>query len=364
MEAFMSLDKALARFEEALKGLEKISQAVGIPVEYTQGGGGNTSVKLDDELMAVKASGFKLKQINPQEGYVVVNYKNLKEYYNQVDLKQDRDFEKESGEFVKTNITEIEGLKKLRPSVEAGFHSILKKYVIHTHPVYANILCCSQNGRELVEKLFEGREYAAAWVPYINPGFCLTLKINEAIKASMESCGRFPQVIFMENHGLIVTDDDPDRCISLHGEVNDIIRQHFSLTEQFPEIKLVKLEENSWLSKTGYISAYLQKNRVTEEFFEYNPLYPDQLVYLNANMGSGGTEKKIGIDAKKGEVLYKTGFSEAQTFEETMLAYFYVLDGIKSNSLPLKTMTARDIDFIRNWESEAYRRSLVKELGK
>jgi rhamnose utilization protein RhaD (predicted bifunctional aldolase and dehydrogenase) len=53
-------------YKEMLKNLEYISKEVGLPIEYTQGGGGNTSVKLDNELMAVKASGFKLKQINPK----------------------------------------------------------------------------------------------------------------------------------------------------------------------------------------------------------------------------------------------------------------------------------------------------------
>ena len=112
-------------FQDSLKKLEYISKEVGQPIEYTQGGGGNTSVKLNDELMAVKASGFKLKQINPKEGYVVVNYKKILEYYNQVDLNQERDYEKESTEFVNNNIVKWR-LKKLRPSVETGFHSALK----------------------------------------------------------------------------------------------------------------------------------------------------------------------------------------------------------------------------------------------
>ena len=62
-------------YEETLRNLEMISKEVGCQIEYTQGGGGNTSAKLNEELMAVKASGYKLKQITPKEGYVVVNYK-------------------------------------------------------------------------------------------------------------------------------------------------------------------------------------------------------------------------------------------------------------------------------------------------
>jgi hypothetical protein len=42
----------------------------------------------------------------------------------------------------------------------------------------------------------------------------------------------------------------------------------------------------------------------------------------------------------------------------------YVVNGITKSRLPLKTMSEKEINFIRNWESEAYRKSLVKELGK
>ena len=79
-----------------MKNFEFISKEVGLPIEFTQGGGGNTSVKLNDELMAVKASGYKLKQISPSEGYVVVNYKIIFDYYKQVKLNQEKDFEIES----------------------------------------------------------------------------------------------------------------------------------------------------------------------------------------------------------------------------------------------------------------------------
>ena len=51
------------QYEGGLKELEYISKAVGIPVDYTQGGGGNTSVKLDEQYMAVKAYYCALKMV-------------------------------------------------------------------------------------------------------------------------------------------------------------------------------------------------------------------------------------------------------------------------------------------------------------
>lgn len=351
-------------YDDILKNLEYISQAVGNPVEFTQGGGGNTSAKLTDELMAVKASGFKLKQISPKEGYVVVNYKDIKGFFNSVDLSQDRDYEKESTEFVKGSIVEMEGLKKLRPSVEAGFHSFLKKYVIHTHSVYANMVCCTLNGAETVGKIFKHSEFGTAWIPYINPGFCLSLKIAEAVRKTAEQSLKYPDVIFMENHGLIVTADDPEKCVELHAKVNRMIGEYLGINGAFPSVELFSVDENTFVSKTEYIKEYFKNNKIREGFFDETVLYPDQLVYLNGSISVDGMNKKLNINSKTGEIIYKTNFSEAQTVEETLLAYLYVVEGIKKSSLPLKTMSEKEIDFIRNWESEAYRKSLVKELGK
>ncbi len=351
-------------YEEILKNLEYISKTVGNPVEFTQGGGGNTSAKLSGELMAVKASGYKLKQITPGEGYVVVNYKDIKGFFDSVDLSQDRDYEKESTEFVKGSIVEMGGLKKLRPSVEAGFHSFLKKYVIHTHSVYANMICCTSNGEETVGKIFKDCEFGTAWVPYINPGFCLSLKIAEAVKKAANESGKYPDAIFMENHGLIVSSDDAKKCVELHAEVNRRIREYLGIGEAFPSIELFTVDENTFISKTEYIADYFKNNRIREGFFDETVLYPDQLVYLNGSISIDGMDKKLNINSKTGEIVYKTNSSEAQTIEETLLAYLYVVDGIKKSGLPLKTMSEKEIDFIRNWESEAYRKSLVKELGK
>ncbi|NJD01041.1 MAG: class II aldolase [Ruminiclostridium sp.] len=351
-------------YDDILKNLEYISQAVGNPLEFTQGGGGNTSAKLSDELMAVKASGFKLKQISPKEGYVVVNYKDIKGFFNSVDLSLDRDYEKESTEFTKNSIVEMEGLKKLRPSVEAGFHSFLKKYVIHTHSVYANMICCTSNGAETVGKIFQDSGFGTIWIPYINPGFRLSLKIAGAVREAEEQSGKYPDVIFMENHGLIVTADDPKKCVELHAEVNWMIRKYLGISEAFPSIDLFTVDENTFISKTEYIMDYFKSNKIHEGFFDGIVLYPDQLVYLNGNTSVDGMNKKLNINSKTGEIIYKTNFTEAQTIEEVLLAYLYVVNGIRKSGLPLKTMSEKEIDFISNWESEAYRKSLVKGTCK
>jgi ribulose-5-phosphate 4-epimerase/fuculose-1-phosphate aldolase len=344
-----------------LENLAYISQHVGKSADYTQGGGGNTSAKIDDKHMAVKASGFKLSQITPKDGYVIVDYEKIREYHKNADLSADTDYEKESTEFVKSNIIEVEGLAKLRPSVEAGFHSILQKYVVHTHSVYANILCCTENGKEIVQKAFKDKDYATAWIPYINPGFFLTLEINKAINESLENSGKFPQAIFMENHGLVVTSVDAADCIELHDDVNETIKKYLGIQEEYPEVKIESIDENTFKSNTRYLIDIFSSNQIDSDFIDRNVLYPDQLVYLNGNIDFNGSDKKISINSKTGDIVYCTSFSEAMAMDETLAAYFYVIFGIKKHGLTLKTMTEKDIGYILNWEGEAYRKSIIQK---
>lgn len=335
---------------DTLKDLELISQAAGVRVDYTQGGGGNTSAKLDDTRMAVKASGFQLKQITPKTGFVVVNYKNIKAYHEGVDISVEKDYEKESSQTTNDNILDYEDLPRLRPSVEAGFHSILKKFVIHTHSVYANILTCSNEGHKKADEIFGSLNYKYIWMPYIDPGFRLTI---EMLRMSKE-LGATPDIIFMENHGLIVTSDDAAACVTLHDDVNNIIREKLGLTAAFPEVTVTPVSEGVYKSGTVYLQEYVKANKVTAQLFSDIILYPDQLVYLN------GSADKMDINNETGEITYTTVQKEAQTIEETLAAYIFVIDKIKQLGMNIHTMGEAGVNFINNWESEKYRKSLAK----
>ena len=346
-------------FEKGLAELEAMSRHVGNSPDIVQGGGGNTSVKLDGELMAIKASGYMLKQVTAREGFAVVNYKNIRDYYEKGDLKPGADYEKESAEFVRKNTVKLEGIKELRPSVEAGFHSIMRTYVIHTHSAYANILCCSGEGKGLLEKIFAGKDYGILWAPYVNPGFYLTLEIMKGAQRQKETLKDFPEAVFMENHGLIVNSDSFERCIRLNDEINSSIKKYFGIKDAYPEIILDKQDDCMFVSKTGYLAEFFRNSGIDAGFFERNALYPDQLVYLNGNISVNGGDKKLNIDTSSGTLTYKTHLAEARTMEETLLAYIYVISKIREYGLTLKTMSEKEIGFIAGWEGEKYRKSMI-----
>ena len=228
-------------FFEQLKGLEEISQAVGNRSDYVQGGGGNTSLKLDDRYMAVKASGYKISDVTAENGFVVVNYNNIKQYHENVNLSEDRDYEKESSDYVRANIVQIEGLKALRPSVEAGFHSLLQKYVIHTHPVYTNLLCCSNKGHKIAETIFNDAGHGFVWIPYISPGFMLTIAMRE-IKQYIEIQQLSISLFWKTTVWLLLPKQY--RCIKLRIRL-DTIRQY--LLMKYPPVGIMPREDGTYI---------------------------------------------------------------------------------------------------------------------
>jgi rhamnose utilization protein RhaD (predicted bifunctional aldolase and dehydrogenase) len=343
---------------EKLKELVKISHFAGGRVDYTQGGGGNTSVKLGGRLMAIKASGYRLTDITEDNGYVTVDYEKVVKYYREVDLSQNKDFEAESNAMVKDSIRMLEGMKSLRPSVEVGFHALLKDYVIHIHSVYAAIVVCNKDGERQMEKALKDKDYGFIFVPYINPGFSLSLEILNRVDEYQRKNGATPEAIFMKNHGLVVHSDSAERAMRIVDDINGEIMKILGIKDgEFKEIKLETLDEGSYASKTPLVLEFLAKHKVDKDFFDSYPLYPDQLVYLNNCLAN--TPDKMRFEG--GKVIYSSvSYNQAVTMEETLAAFLFVLGKIWENNLPLSTMGEEDVDFINNWEAEKFRRSIVK----
>ena len=342
--------------QNAIKDLIDISHYAGNRADYTQGGGGNTSVKNEQKgLMLIKASGYRLVDITEKTAFVAVDRNKIKDYYESVNLAVEKDYEKESAEISKSSIVPLDGIATLRPSVEVGFHAILKKYVIHTHSVYANIITCSVEGEELATKLFKDKDFGFIFLPYINPGFELTLAMKNKIDEYVAATGKYPEVIFMKNHGLVVTGDYIDRVKAVNTDVNETIRNYLGLEDNFRSVKLVATD-TGFKSETSIVTDFVKANKLDKAVLDETPLYPDQLVYLNNILAHSPNTMVVG----NGTVNYNTDIKQATTLEETLAAYLFVVTNVKKAGLTVSTMNEKEVYFIDNWEAEKYRRSVAK----
>ena len=371
----MSMEKNdfLIRYQERLDAFTHMSRTAGSRSDYVQGGGGNTSCKLDGRLMAIKASGFRLDQIAPDNAYAVLDYGELRSFYGNTDPASLDDIEKAGSAQAKDSTKTIEGLPALRPSVEAGFHSLLDTYVLHTHPVYANLLTCAAEGPTLAEKMMADIGETFAFVPYINPGAQLTFKVKEMREKAAAPDGRLPSVVFMQNHGLIATSDDAGECLALHEKVNRAAAAFFGISEKdWPQILVEPLSGTEpgelYRSATPWLRERLLDTPWDLDFFTVQALYPDQLVFLSGQLGISQAESlsaaeipaslKAVIFPKTGEVLYRCGRNEAKTIEETLCAILFITRTIRAAGYTVSTMSEAGKQFISGWESEKYRKTI------
>ncbi len=197
-----------------LNDLVKISNLVGNNINYIQGGGGNTSIKLNHYDMAIKSSGSKLKEMTLENGICNVNFQDINVYLGELPDNDDL-FSKRMSSFANKN---------QKPSIETGFHSMLGNFVIHTHSVFVNTLLCATEGKEMIENLFP----ESIWIDYATPGLGITKLLQSQLEQNPPNL-ESGLTIFLQNHGVIISGQSGDSAYTLHEEVNNKVRYEFNL---------------------------------------------------------------------------------------------------------------------------------------
>lgn len=188
-----------------------ISRAYGAGHDWVIAGGGNTSIK-QDGTMWVKASGTSLGSITAEQ-FVAMDRARLEkiwkaEYPEAADAREIRALED-------LMAARVDGNAPLRPSVETLMHALFpQRLVVHTHPTRLNGLTCARDGAAAAERLFGDR---ALWIPTIDPGYTLARDMHRRVqdwKASHGGSG--PQIVIMQNHGLVVAAETREEIDELH----------------------------------------------------------------------------------------------------------------------------------------------------
>jgi rhamnose utilization protein RhaD (predicted bifunctional aldolase and dehydrogenase) len=169
-------------------------------------GEGNTSCRLDEETLLVKASGSSLA--NLQENQLVACRFSALLPLLQAGAMTDLEVEKALLE------SRVDATQP-KPSVEAVFHAYLLslpgiEVVGHTHPVGVNAILCG--GDEAARRFAYERRFPdeivccgakSVLVPYVDPGTVLAQRIRDETNNFVTAENRAPRVILLQNHGLI-----------------------------------------------------------------------------------------------------------------------------------------------------------------
>ena len=347
------------KFILSIQNLIQNNKTISNRIDFFQGAGGNVSAKVDQDVMVIKSSGVEIKEMNEHNGFSVVNYSNIYKYFLNLPKKITKKIDEETVNFINNQIIDKSDYESIRPSIETGFHSILKKYVIHSHSVYVNILACCSEFENLVKTIFCNDDFIT--IRYSPPGSILTKNILTKYQSYFKQHQKYPEIIFLQNHGLIVHSDDHINCRKLHSHVNNLITNFFSINEtQYPKTNLIRFSDSYFQSQNKFFIKFFKKHpQISSEYFNQT-LFPDQTVYFQNNITFNFSEnKKVKIGPDK--IEYHTNEKEANTIEETLIAYLFIRTFIEDNNYICTFLAAKQMDYIHDLESEKYRKKMLKK---
>ena len=374
-----------------LRDIIELSRLYGRGNDFVIAGGGNTSVK-DRTVMAIKASGFSLRDIGEQ-GFVELSREQVRAIlgrtYSTDPLRREAAIK---DDLMKSRTRPETGG---RPSVEASLHEMLEwRLVVHTHPSAINALTCGTQGEAAARELF-GAD--ALWVPYTDPGYRLAVLMQEKLAGYRAAHGGDPRIVLMQNHGLVVAADSPAEIRSVTDEVVKKIARRF--TAQLPggerpvgdTAVRVLPALRMLLSEPGAPKvAAVRAGDLVEHFLsEENrplvqlPFMPDNIVYcksapmfldhgddperllasfpgaLTSYRDRWGYSPKIlmiaGIGVAAVEDTKKSAETCLDVFEDLMKVSWHA----RAFGGP-RFLAPADIQFIDTWEVENYRRAVSK----
>jgi hypothetical protein len=325
--------------------------------DLVQAGGGNTSVKLDNKIMLVKSSGYQLAELAQNYGYSSINYPEIVDAFNNC---TDLDSLTEEDAKKILNNTLIEGG---RPSIETFLHAITRRFTMHTHPIVVNILLARKDAKHIIETLFP----EAYFVAYATPGVELAKEYFRSIK---EHIADKSQIVFMQNHGLVVSADDLETVLNLNEMVLDRIEEYLGIRKDMAPYHAVSNlwqlfpEKIVWrITDMNVLSVYKKQGLWKHAFC------PDCVVFLNKQMWTPDALSKESLDrfqAQYGEPvvvnwkenLYVVATSVKKAMEVQSVLSFsaQVMAHIPENDCNF--LSDSEQNYLLHWDAEKYRQNI------
>ena len=336
---------------ESLEKLVELSARLGRDLDLVQAGGGNTSIKENGTLW-VKASGKWLAHAASDDMFLPVPMTDIARQLAAEDEKFP-EYHTRSG-------------AALRPSVETAVHAVLpQRVVIHVHSVRAIGWAARAYGAAGVAALLENVRWS--WIPYTHPGIPLAIRIQHEIE-------KRPDVLILENHGLVVAGDD---CAAAEELLREVERRLNGPVRQAPPPDLDRLQtltREEWeISEDSEAHALAMLAR-SWQIAQEGTLFPDQCVYLGPGAAVVNTADTLEAATQRyrqtydfepvflivagAGVLTRRGMKRAA--RELLLCVKRVIERIPEEARPVY-LPANQVARLMNWDAEKYRIAMARQ---
>ena len=241
--------------------LVKLSSLIGKNTSLVQGAGGNTSYKdFDNDILWVKASGMWLANSDEENIFAALRLTDANRFIGQKKPKL-------------IESTVIREINQLKPSIETSLHIIMPhQFVAHTHSVSALAWMIKKSVLPKLDILLEGIHWK--YIPYATPGYELTQKV-------LACCNTLPEVLLLENHGIVTGADTVEEMFSLIDRLESVL----FLTDRktpAPDIEALKnISRESDYTVPEFPSIHsLATDLLCYELCCKGNIFPDQTVFL------------------------------------------------------------------------------------
>lgn len=332
------------------KKINELTSFVGNNFLWTQGPGGNSSVK-NNNILWVKSSGKLMKNAKNENIFTPLDLKKiLKKFKQSLNKKNLEDL----------NLDNFVLGKKSKPSIEAIVHSIIPhKYVAHLHCLRTLSISMQISSKKLLNYKLRGLPWR--YISYHKPGYTLALAIFKKIDSNTK-------IYVLENHGIFISSDNPSEIKKILIEITKRIneKKFIKLKNNFKKLNKIGLNKNFILPKNSkfHILAY-KKN-----FFLKNKLkilFPDQVVFLGKdipyiNLSKKNFFKLKNIDDSIQMIIFKDiGIlinRKISSNSELIIKCIYELCLRVDKINKIRSIPEKEIKKLINWSAEKYRQRI------
>lgn len=342
-----------------MDGFVKISRYAGMREDLVQAGGGNSAFKISPEKMFIKASGFQLAEVTEIDGYATVNPCVIRDALLSADCMD------EISETMGKRILEEAYMAGRQPSIETFLHAISGKYSLHTHPIVVNALACRKDGMGVLKELFPD----ALFVPYATPGIELAKAYFKAYRNGNRDTEKEYDVVFLQNHGVLISSDTADGIIEktevVLYKIEEFLGINMSAYHTLTNLWELFEKKILWrVTDENVLNVYSNKKGMWDHAF-----CPDCVVFLGKKplvLHSDFLEEKRVFESVYGEPvmvvhkdnLYIVADSVKKALEIQSVMSFSAQVMELNDEVECNLLSDQEQNYLLNWDAEKYRKEL------
>jgi rhamnose utilization protein RhaD (predicted bifunctional aldolase and dehydrogenase) len=319
-----------------------------------QGGGGNTSIK-DGQNLWVKASGTWLSRAVDEDIFLDVDIATIIERTH-------------------AGIEDLSDLGKggMRPSIETPLHALMpQRVVLHLHMLDTVIYSAMPDGQNILRDKLHGLDWVMA--PYARPG----LPLSRAVSSVLGKRGNEPDVLLLQNHGIVVAAEYEENLISITNELINRLwldPRPLSLPDAFA---LAAVNDLGWRIPSCPVVHAPAFGPAAQKISGGPPLYPDHAVFLGPAvlMLDAGDTLSLARDNFQRDFGFAPSFAVVRdcgmlVSPDITPGAFAMLEALGNvclrvpEGVELRGLAAQDISALGNWDAEAYRKTLDRSEKK